>query len=182
MKLTKYMRDAFVRAAINDVPQIDYAEQIRKEAMRACVAAMPPAVRDAYRLAPERFKTSWAHIGSVSVTLPVVEVTYHKPVPKFTPPIASADTKLLADLVQKLDAQNDLVADLRSKLSGAASSVTTRKALAALLPEFEKYLPADDQAAVRTLPAVANVVADFTRAGWPAKASGNIRAVTGGAS
>lgn len=57
--------------------------------------------------------------------------------------------------------------DLEAKLSAAAESCTTRKALADLLPEFAKYLPEDEAAACKTLPAVANIVADFTKAGWP---------------
>ena len=42
-----------------------------------------------------------------------------------------------------------------------------REALAAMLPEFEKYLPSETPALDRTVPAVANVVTDFMRAGWP---------------
>jgi hypothetical protein len=45
--------------------------------------------------------------------------------------------------------------------------VSTRKALVDLLPEFEKYLPADEAKAIASLPAVANVLSDFVKAGWP---------------
>lgn len=55
---------------------------------------------------------------------------------------------------------------LRSSLKSIASSTTTRKALAAALPEFEKYLPAEAQT-TRNLPVIANVVTDFMEAGWP---------------
>jgi hypothetical protein len=48
-----------------------------------------------------------------------------------------------------------------------AEGASTRKALVAALPEFEKYLPAEVEAPVRSLPAIANVVAEFTKAGWP---------------
>jgi Tfp pilus assembly protein PilO len=60
---------------------------------------------------------------------------------------------------------------LSSKLQAAANSVATRKALVALLPEFEKYLPADKEAACKNLPAVANLLADFSKAGWPKSAT-----------
>ena len=63
--------------------------------------------------------------------------------------------------------QEGIRASLKSQLKSAAHSVTTRKALAALLPEFEKYLPADEAAACKTLPVVQNIVADFAKAGWP---------------
>jgi hypothetical protein len=38
--------------------------------------------------------------------------------------------------------------ELESKLGGCVYSVTTRKALVSLLPEFEKYLPADDTVSI----------------------------------
>jgi hypothetical protein len=60
---------------------------------------------------------------------------------------------------------------LSAKLQAAANSVATRKALVELLPEFEKYLPADEGAACKTLPAVANLLADFSKAGWPKSAT-----------
>ena len=70
-------------------------------------------------------------------------------------------------LKAEMDASNKARKALAEKLRAVAYSVTTRKALAAALPEFEKYLPPDDAAAIRTLPVVANVVADFVKAGWP---------------
>ena len=45
----------------------------------------------------------------------------------------------------------------------------TRAALAAALPEFEKYLPADEPKALRSLPSMANVASEFVKAGWPKK-------------
>lgn len=41
------------------------------------------------------------------------------------------------------------------------------KALRAAMPEFAKYLPEADKAPDRSLPVVANVVSEFTKAGWP---------------
>jgi hypothetical protein len=73
------------------------------------------------------------------------------------------------ELKIKRSLQEKARADLRSKLKSVAYSVSTRKALVAALPEFEKYLPADEAKAVRTLPVVQNVVADFVKAGWPAR-------------
>lgn len=45
MRLTNYMRDAFVKALMQDVPQIDYDQQIRDLAMKRCVERLPPKVR-----------------------------------------------------------------------------------------------------------------------------------------
>jgi hypothetical protein len=35
------------------------------------------------------------------------------------------------------------------------------------LPEFEKYFPAEDAPISKNLPALANMVADLTKLGWP---------------
>lgn len=52
MRLTKFDREAFVRAVIQDVPQIDYVAQAQKLLTDAAVASMPPKVRPLlYRLA-----------------------------------------------------------------------------------------------------------------------------------
>jgi hypothetical protein len=64
-------------------------------------------------------------------------------------------------------AQNTLRNELQNKLEGAVIAYTTRKQLAAALPEFEKYLP-PEEAKGSNLPALANVVTDFIAAGWPA--------------
>jgi hypothetical protein len=70
---------------------------------------------------------------------------------------------MLVELANQVEKRKEL----RSKLQATADAVTTRKALIDLLPEFEKYLPADEAKAVATLPAVANVLSDFVKAGWP---------------
>lgn len=56
--------------------------------------------------------------------------------------------------------------ELRDKLSTIVYGLTTTTALEKALPEFAKYLP---KAAAKTdnLPAVANLVTDFVKAGWP---------------
>lgn len=59
--------------------------------------------------------------------------------------------------------------DLRLKLEGCAAACTTLKLLKDMLPEFVKYMPADEPAACKTLPVVQNVVSDFVKAGWPKK-------------
>ena len=161
MKLTNHLRDAFIRQAMNDVPNIDYAEQIRKAVMDDTIDTLPPKIKAIWKDAALRewIKTDWNNFGGVSVT---------------TPAISRAGVKLspgAATLVDELKALNDAQKkqrkELEDKLRGCAYSVTTRKQLAELLPEFVRYMPKDEAAAIRTLPAVANVVADFVKAGWP---------------
>lgn len=157
MKLTKNLREAFVRAAMADVPTIDYREQLQKVVTAAAVAALPPVVAAAYKQFPEYIETKAVWIASTYFYVPGTD--------SFVIP---DDVKQEIERLNALnDAQNEMLSALRTKLNAAAYSVTTRKALADLLPEFEKYLPADERAATLNLPAVANIMADFVKAGWP---------------
>jgi hypothetical protein len=158
MRLTNMLKEAFVRAAMDDVPKIDYDEKLIQAVTDEAVRQLPPKVRALYNDKDLRHfvKTNRDWHGGVSIHYPGEEIKL--------PETVAAEIKQLEELK---DAQSDARSDLRSKLKAIAESCTTRKALAAALPEFEKYLPADDAAACRTLPAVANVVSDFMKAGWP---------------
>lgn len=168
MKLTKYIREAFVHSAMEDVPNINYIEMIRKEVVRASIAALPAPVRAAWldEKTSQYVKTTFRHFAGQGISVPGADGNRWGNAPAM-PALLAADKKLIDDLVAKHEAQDKQRAHLKNTLSAAASSATTRKALATLLPEFEKYLPADEPAACRTLPAVANIVADFSKAGWP---------------
>ena len=165
MKLTKYMRNAFVSAAMNDVPKIDYDEQARAVIEKALDAMFAKVCPGANR--HELGNSGWVNRCGV-----------HTPGGLTQPYTACPDYRIiqrndaktwakLEELAAKQSAQSKQRGDLESKLRGCSEACTTRKALADLLPEFEKYLPADTPAAIKTLPAIANVVADFAAAGWP---------------
>lgn len=161
MRLTKIIRESFVRAAMQDVPHIEFDEQIRKLIVDNVIAQMPPDMHKAYKKHPELFNKSGDYIdNSIGyVYLPCAI----KPAPEAI--------RAARELCEKRRLQQVERKALKEKLKAAAESVTTRKALIALLPEFEKYLPADEPAACKTLPAVANLMADFTKAGWPKSAA-----------
>lgn len=160
MRLTTSMRDAFVRAALDDVPEVDYNEQAAQLVRKIDIERLPPDVR---KLAKNPALASFlAHsyrtVAGFHIMVHDADVVNNLP------------DDILARLTQMKaasSAQSETRRDLRTKLKGAAYSVGTRKALAELLPEFEKYLPTDPQQASRTVPALANIVADFTQAGWP---------------
>lgn len=170
MKLTNTIRDAFVRAAIQDVPQIDYDEQISKLALSAVEELLPPVILKIWKDPKLRHWLVQGHryIHGVGVNVPTGECGGRYGSLRDFPNISSTLASELDALSAKNDEQKKLISDLRSKLHAAAYSCTTRKALVELLPEFEKYLPADEVKAKREmLPAVANILADFTKAGWP---------------
>jgi hypothetical protein len=165
MKLTNYMRDAFIRRVMNDVPQIDYDERIRALTLKIALALAPPAVRKLWADPEQRrwLNTSSVFVGSRSVMIPTPEAYDARETHKEA---VKADGAL-KDLCAVEASQAEQRKTLETKLRSVAYSVTTRKALADALPEFVKYLPPDEAAAIRTLPVVANVVADFIKAGWP---------------
>lgn len=159
MKLTNTIRDAFVRAAMDDVPSIDYDEKIRAEAMKAAVALLPAKVRAAWldKEARQFIATNYLTVGNTSVSAPGVGTNEWR----------EKLRGVCAELVAAEGIQREQRGNLRARLKAVAYSVSTRKALADALPEFEKYLPADEAAALRTVPVIANVVAEFVQAGWP---------------
>lgn len=159
MKLTNTIRDAFIRAAMADVPDVDYQEKTIKVVMADAVAQLPPKVKAFYKEFPQFVRHDGCYFGNAYVSVPCAKGEHFK--------LSEKSAAQVEQLKSDLDAQNQRNKELRDKLRAVAYSVNTRKALADALPEFEKYLPADDAAACRTLPVVANVVADFVKAGWP---------------
>ena len=162
MKLTQTLRDAFILAAMRDVPSIDYREQAQKLAQADLCAQMPPKVMAVYKDTELRTYLKCEYWHGTPRRLPSLSL-YGKGILQLT-------TQCMTGLGKIADAhvaQEDARSSLESKLRAVAHSVTTRKMLAEALPEFAKYLPADEPAAVRSLPVVANVIADFKKAGWP---------------
>lgn len=162
MKLTNVIRDAFVRAVMADVPFVDYQQQGRDLIFQHAIESMPPLVRAAWD-SPDCKQyinqNYWHNPQFHQFGCCVPSEDNFKPAPKVL-----AKLKELATL---LKTQAEKHQQLKTNIRTVALSVTTRKALADALPEFEKYLPEDEAKANRLLPCVQNVVADFVKAGWP---------------
>lgn len=161
MKLTNYIRDAFIRAVMDDVPKIDYDELLRNAATKKAVELLPEKVRAVY----DEFRDH-RYLATYSVST-VCGVGYVHVPGEESEERLDIIAAAIAPLVAQHMAQQEQRNELEKKIRACAYSVTTRKALAELLPEFEKYLPPDNATAIRTLPVVANVVSDFVKAGWP---------------
>lgn len=160
MRLTNSIRSAFVSSVMNDVPSIDYIELMRKEANRIGRAMMPPEIAAVYDKYPKWFKEQWACIGSWYG---------YGPFPFKDTAFRVEDIQAIQamDRLKQLEKEQSLaLSRLRNQLQQAAASATTTKALAEMFPEFAKYLPAEETK-TRNLPAIADVVADFMKAGWP---------------
>ncbi len=168
MKLTKYMREAFVNAAMNDVPTVDYEAQLKTEVLRASVDALPSNVRSVWKDESTRqyITTIYRYYAGQSIRVPGIEANRWSNAPAL-PALLATDRLLIDNLEAQCKAQAEQLTTLRTKLKNVADSSSTRKQLAEAMPEFEKYLPADTPAACKTLPAIANVMTDFVKAGWP---------------
>ena len=168
MRLTNTIRDAFIRAAMHDVPQeIDHSEEIRKLATEELVGKLHPKIKSVYDDLEIRdwLKTDYSTYGGVSISYPARGQTWSQMSPKLS---TSVQAKI--DALEKKSKESKKVRDeLEYKLRNVAYGVSTRKQLVDALPEFEKYLPEDEAKAIRSLPVVTNVVADFVKAGWPTK-------------
>lgn len=162
MRLTNFLRDSFVRAAMNDVPKINYEEQAQKIArdfMKKEFARIFPKIDINGEANQWLEKCSLDMPGSLGLLYTVnPHYAYLKDKPVWE------ELKTLADLHAE---QNKKHRDLQDRLTSVACACTTRKQLLEALPEFEAYLPAEEAKAAKNLPAVANVLSDFVKAGWP---------------
>jgi hypothetical protein len=154
MKITKYDRLAIVRAIMADVPKPDKTKR-RVEIQDAVVKAMSPTVRKVFRECPGALRSN--HVGDLvsdgswdSRSIVVGDVT----------------DEMIKTILKPYVDQDDAFYSAQNKLRNAIDSCTTRKALMDRLPEFEKYFPTE-AAPTKNLPALANVVADLSKLGWP---------------
>ena len=156
MKLTNNLRSAFVRAAMKDVPSVDYTEKARELVNKLNKEYLIKAKidkADIMRLTSSYFSVA----GQTFYLRGVIDIEY-----------SEVKNHLEINKLNALyDAQRITHRELQRKLEGAIAGCTTRKQAVEALPEFEKYLPEDTVAAMRSLPAIANVVTDFVKAGWP---------------
>jgi hypothetical protein len=166
MKLTNYIRDAYVTSVMNDVPQKDFSEEAKKVFTKAYLEALPKEIQTAWALpACQGFiNTRYANACGQSFNLPADGRSWGG---IKTPEKAKAKVDALQEQHNAQEKHRDA---LRAKVKGAAYACNTTKQLRELLPEFDKYLPAEEEKTLRTLPVVQNIVADFVKAGWPAGA------------
>lgn len=159
MRLTNYIRDAFINSVLQDVPQVNYDNKIRQVVMEDFIEQMPKAVREAYSRFPEYFRASSIYINDFGY------VSVHCGDKK---ELTQTTKEKVKELVKQHHEQSKIRSKLKTDLKAVAYSVTTANALRKALPEFEKYLneyvtkPVD-----RSVPAIANVVSSFVAAGWP---------------
>lgn len=165
MRLTNFLRDSFIRAAMADVPSVDYQEQAKKYAEEQLLKKLP---KEVLALAKDKKLNDW--LNREYISMPINISNFYGFTDKGNNPILKNDPVVWAKLLefsQLISQQSQTRNELESRLRSVAYACTTRKHLLEALPEFEAYLPAEEAKAAKNLPALANVLSDFVKAGWP---------------
>lgn len=167
-RLTMDMRRSFVSAVMADVPSVDHEQRIRDAVNKAHAAALPPAVK--------KMLADPALADFISTKGETLNSNHGAPCGEYISfrLAAPSDTwleKIVADaagpLLKEWRDETERQKALRSKLRAVADSCTTTTKLAEAFPEFARYLPQTEAEGTRNLPALANVVDEFVKAGWP---------------
>jgi hypothetical protein len=152
MKLTKYEKDAIIRSIMHDVPT--KPDNVLKAEMQAAfIAGMSDIIKKLYKTHPKALKTEsvagWDSGLSYRTEFIVGDADVNKAMIPFK-------------------AQKEAKDDAHRKLSAAINGCNTLAQLKKLLPEFISYFPSETEP-TKNLPAVANMVADLSKLGWPKK-------------
>lgn len=175
--LNKADREDFVSSVMADVPRIDYVNMIESEARKDLEAQLPDTIKkimksDLADYLDMRYRsvTEYRDLdGSGSISIRTVAGNNIK----FTDAFVARRRELIK--LHNEQYQNRL--HLKVNLVGVANSCRTDKQLAERLPEFSKYIPKKGGSVTKAnLPALANLVADFTKAGWPADKKAKVTA------
>lgn len=163
MRLNTYDREAFVRAVMDDVPTVDYQQQAKDYVYAVLAPRLPAKLKAVFDDKELRPSLDWKNWDLSCDVQGLSSVRWCHPF-KLTP----AERKHLDAIGEAAQAQSQSRSDLKVKVRATINSCTTLKQAKERLPEFEKYLPADrDGNGTASLPVVANLVADLTKAGWP---------------
>lgn len=152
MKLTKYDKEAIVNAIMQDVPKPKH-NVLRDEIQAKLVAAMSLEVRKVYKLKPKALVASRLSSYECLLDFGVDFI------------VGDADYK---EVFKPYKAQQEERDNARRKLSYAVNSCSTLKQLKERMPEFITYFPTEEEP-TKNLPALANMVADLSKLGWPKK-------------
>ena len=153
-RINKYEKESIVRAIMADVPTPDKAKR-KAELQADIVKAMSPECRKVYKSMPDALRTY--HLGDI-----IYDGNWS------SRDIIRGDvpTEKIDEMCKKYIAEDRAITDAKRALKGAIEACSTYKQLMTRLPEFEKYYPKPD-AKSSNLPALANVVADLSKLGWP---------------
>ena len=152
MKLNKLTKQAIVRAIIQDLPPID--TEARALAIKeAIVKAMNPEVRKLYKIQPGALRTA-------SVPYTNVHRYWDEQI------VGDVTDEQIKAIITPYKQQEDERDAMHRKLTAAFEGISTLKQALTTFPEFKKYMPTEAEP-TKNLPALANVMADLSKLGWP---------------
>lgn len=167
MRLTNFHRAAIVSAAMQDVPTVDYIEQLR-----TLINQKVQALQKAHKMdlvEPARLYSACIYLAGQSfASLGLLDAERNM-------------IKNSPDVVALLNAKHEQdarIADLKNSLRNALLGCSSLKQAKQALPEFEKYFPSETPGISRSVPMIANVLSDFVKAGWPKQNARIIPAAT----
>jgi hypothetical protein len=149
MRLDKHTKQAILRSIVDDIPR-PTVEKDKQAIQEALVKGMSPLARKLYKQSPNALakdRVGYDHGFDYGFMVFV------------------GDADFAAVMKPYVDAK-DQRREVYNKLKGIIDGCSTLKQLKTLLPEVEKYMPSE-AAPTKNPTAVANVVADLTRLGWP---------------
>lgn len=152
--ITKWDKQAIVKAIMADVPKVDKKKR-REELQAAVVKLMSPEARKLFKTTPRALRTY--HVG---------DVIYDGNWGSREIIIGDVIDAKVDELCTKYKEEDRARYDIECKLKGIVETCRTVKQLNDRLPEFKKYFPTVEKP-VANLPAIANVVADLSKLGWP---------------
>lgn len=155
MKFNKLTKQAIVRAIIQDIPPID--KEARALAINAAIVkAMSPEVRKVFKTHPTALRTR--------------SVEYTNPFRQWGNDVTVGDVTndQIKAIIEPYEKQEQERRDAERKLFAAFEGINTLKQALTTFPEFKKYYPTEAEP-TKNLPAVANMVADLSKLGWPKK-------------
>ena len=153
-RITKWDKQAIVKAIMADVPAVDKKKR-RDDLQEAIVKAMSPEARKLYKKCPSALRSH--HIG---------ELIYDGTWSSRDVIVGDVNHETIDALKKPYEAEDQKINEARWALKGAIEACTTIKQLNDRLPEFKKYFPTAEKPTAN-LPALANVVADLSKLGWP---------------
>lgn len=153
-RITKWDKQAIVKAIMADVPKPDKRKR-KEELQAAIVKAMSPEARKLYKNCPEALRTH--HMGGLIddgnwCSREII--------------IGDVKTAVIDAMKKPYEEEDRKYREAEYSLKGAIEACTTLKQLETRLPEFKKYYPTVAKPTAN-LPALANVVADLSKLGWP---------------
>lgn len=159
MKLTNQMREAFLTCVMEDVPKVDYDQQITDTANGIARNFLPPKVRAIWD-----DKELRGFIGTNNIK--AGEEWLKIPGSDFSGEMRVEMDRAIMPIHRLKIAQRVARNALKTKLGAVTKACTTTANLMEALPEFAQYIPVEEKK-VRTLPMVTGVVMELIKAGWP---------------